>query len=590
MKPMKKDIFLAMCLLFISCSIKAQWNVLTSNTNTKRLYSVYCTDQNTCYACGQTGVVLKTTDGGTVWNKIYFADTTYTLTKIYFVDPKHGYILADGEIYETKNAGGSWSNIADFTSVYTYYSMSYPASNHGYIAANGGSVFENIDTKHTTVTEANLKTIFFTDLKTGYVASDEGLILKTTDKASFWSTVYESSTGPSFKRIQFVNKDTGFAAGACATYDTTFILRTSDAGSTWDTASFILNSQARPDVMFFTDPNNGYLAGQAAFPSSGGSIFKTSDGGISWVPNYTVSSSVTDIFFPDPNVGYAVLKDGRIVKTGITVAGGCEKPSSLAAIVTSTSTATFSWDSVSGATGYNVRYREIDGTAWTTVTTATTALDVTGLTPLVDNEFQVESVCPGGGGYSLSFVFSTDAPCETPASLSTSGITYSWATAQWMAVTGATGYNLQYHVLGSSTWTTVSNISSNSDGLAGLTPTTVYEFKVQTKCSGGGLSSYGSVSTFTTLANTSGANELKKQQKINIYPNPSDGLFMFRSLSGSGTVEIKTIDVIGNTVFIGSREVTGNSAAVDLRFLAKGVYFIQIRTEEQTVVRKIIIE
>ena len=70
------------------------------------------------------------------------------------------------------------------------------------------------------------------------------------------------------------------------------------------------------------------------------------------------------------------------------------------------------------------------------------------------------------------------------------------ATLNWSTVAGAITYNIQYRVMGSSTWiNTISNTSSTS--ISGLTPGTMYEFQVQTVCSGG-QSAFSSPGMFTT--------------------------------------------------------------------------------------------
>jgi len=96
----------------------------------------------------------------------------------------------------------------------------------------------------------------------------------------------------------------------------------------------------------------------------------------------------------------------------------------------------------------------------------------------------------GGGG------------CTTPTGLTSSAITSSSATVSWTAVTGATGYNLQYKTSASSTWTTVSSLTTTSYNLTGLAASTAYQFQVQTICSGGATSGYSTAATFTTLSGT----------------------------------------------------------------------------------------
>src|SRR6185436_14797258 len=67
------------------------------------------------------------------------------------------------------------------------------------------------------------------------------------------------------------------------------------------------------------------------------------------------------------------------------------------------------------------------------------------------------------------------------------------------AVTGAVTYNLQWKPTSSSTWTTITGITTTSRSLTGLTAGTAYQFQVQTICSAGS-SSFSNSTSFTTVA------------------------------------------------------------------------------------------
>ena len=56
----------------------------------------------------------------------------------------------------------------------------------------------------------------------------EGIILKTEDAGETWQTIYPlSGTSPSFEKIQFVTTEKGFVAG----YN--LFMKTEDGGTTW---------------------------------------------------------------------------------------------------------------------------------------------------------------------------------------------------------------------------------------------------------------------------------------------------------------------------------------------------------------------
>jgi hypothetical protein len=109
--------------------------------------------------------------------------------------------------------------------------------------------------------------------------------------------------------------------------------------------------------------------------------------------------------------------------TGTTVLDGsyagcssaCFPPSGLAASSITTSGATLSWSAVTGALGYDVRYRESGTTPWTTSSTSGTSLSISGLNGCTNYEFQVATQCDSStSSFSLSAPFVSDGcPCPT---------------------------------------------------------------------------------------------------------------------------------------------------------------------------------
>jgi len=106
----------------------------------------------------------------------------------------------------------------------------------------------------------------------------------------------------------------------------------------------------------------------------------------------------------------------------------------------------------------------------------------------VQNAWYAVGVGTAGGG---------GGTCSTPTGLAASSVTSSSATVSWSAATGAVSYNLQYKKSSASTFTTISGITATSYSLTGLMASTVYNYQVQSVCSGSATSAY-SASSFTT--------------------------------------------------------------------------------------------
>ncbi len=89
----------------------------------------------------------------------------------------------------------------------------------------------------------------------------------------------------------------------------------------------------------------------------------------------------------------------------------------------------------------------------------------------------------------------------TPGSLTATALTGSTATLSWGAITGATGYTIQYKPNSSTTWTTLNAVTTASYNLTGLAVNTTYNWQVKTDCS-----NFSAVSNFTTTGTTGGGN------------------------------------------------------------------------------------
>ena len=90
----------------------------------------------------------------------------------------------------------------------------------------------------------------------------------------------------------------------------------------------------------------------------------------------------------------------------------------------------------------------------------------------------------------------------------------------------------------------------------------------------------------TLVANfvyTEGVGE--QQVEINVYPNPTKGEV---TLDGEGINHIRIVNIFGQTVYNAKAE--GEQVRIDLSNLAKGIYMMQIDTENGQVVKQIVVE
>ncbi|HNI43908.1 MAG TPA: fibronectin type III domain-containing protein, partial [Chitinophagales bacterium] len=180
----------------------------------------------------------------------------------------------------------------------------------------------------------------------------------------------------------------------------------------------------------------------------------------------------------------------------------CNAPSSIAASTIGSTTATIGWTANSAAaSGYTVQYKPSSSTTWTTVSSSSNSLNLTGLSTSTAYDVKVMSNCSASStsAYSAVVNFTTLAPsCPIPTNVGNSSLTINSINLTWTATTGASSYTIQYKPSTSTTWTTTTS-STNSKLLTSLSSGTQYNVQVMASCASSN-SAYAAVYTFTTPA------------------------------------------------------------------------------------------
>ncbi|MGR6087497.1 MAG: fibronectin type III domain-containing protein [Arcticibacter sp.] len=309
------------------------------------------------------------------------------------------------------------------------------------------------------------------------------------------------------------------------------------------------------------------------------------------------------------NAAITASRPGLVTSLGCVPpsTGSCGTATGLSATSITSSSATLNWAAVTGATSYNVQYRNTaTGGSWTTTTSTTTSVGVSGLTASTGYEFQVQANCNGTlGTFSVSGTFTTAATgtsCGTPAGLAASSVTTTTATLSWAAVTGATAYNCKYKPVSATTWTSVST-AATSTNVSSLTAGTQYEFQVQAVC--GTTNGVFSASTlFTTLTstgctdpfesnNTSATAKVLASTQFNTNLTATIGSstdidwFKFTTLSTATRVKVNLSNLAADydmvlyssnaTTVLGSSALVGTAAEQIIRNTTKtGTYFLKV--------------
>jgi photosystem II stability/assembly factor-like uncharacterized protein len=327
-------------LMALSASAATIWTKQNSGIS-EDLNGVYFVDANTGWAVGKhgkdTGVILKTTNGGTTWViQNNDKEKSKNLNGVYFVDANTGWAVGDykqdsGVILKTTNGGTTWVvQDIDKNKHISLEGVYFVDANTGWAVGdhngkdsgvilkttNGGTdwVIQDIDkNKH-----IKLYGVYFVDANTGWAVGDHngkdsGVILKTTNGGTDW-VIQDIDKNKHIKLygVYFVDANTGWAVGDSGK-NSGVILKTTNGGTTWVVQDADATKDSKLNAVYFTDANTGWAVGLKGIDT--GVILKTTNGGTDWVAdNPNVKSDLRGISFADANTGWIVGSMGVILK------------------------------------------------------------------------------------------------------------------------------------------------------------------------------------------------------------------------------------------------------------------------------------
>ncbi|HSH66182.1 MAG TPA: YCF48-related protein [Bacteroidia bacterium] len=299
-------------LKYIDCSNSYVWSKLTSGTSNSIL-GVSAVDENTVYVCGASGLILKSTNGGSTWTS-QTSGTIQTLYSISFVDANTGYAVGDGGAnIKTTDGGAHWSSMSlstsdalrevRFNGSTGYISGGVSASSgRVYVSTNSGSTWTTLSPGASNIVYST----FFTSSTNGFASSSNGNVYKTTNSGSSWTAVSTGAAATASK-IYFTSSTDGILVNNSGQ-----IRMTTNSGSSWSSV---------------TSPTSNPLTGLDLLEGStlyavGGNVTNDTPtmvkgSGSSWSSVTTLPSGIHRLYGIDfvGYVGYSVGLSGTIIKT-----------------------------------------------------------------------------------------------------------------------------------------------------------------------------------------------------------------------------------------------------------------------------------
>src|SRR4030095_10937390 len=133
----------------------------------------------------------------------------------------------------------------------------------------------------------NIFSCSFPSASTAFAVGYGNLILKTTNGGQTWLNISFQGTAPNLNSVWFINENTGWIA---STNDTLY--KTTNNGVSWSPSFYL---QGPGERIFFINSSTGWAMGSPK-------LFKTTNAGTSW--NLINSNTGSDFFFIDASTGW----------------------------------------------------------------------------------------------------------------------------------------------------------------------------------------------------------------------------------------------------------------------------------------------
>ncbi|MCF6268907.1 MAG: YCF48-related protein [Melioribacteraceae bacterium] len=298
----KKILIIVILLFSISLYGASRWKKVTSATYNP-LSDIFFINENLGWIAGQSGTILRTTDGGYTWEEpIDTLPVIASMYSIFFVDENIGYAGgANDLILKSIDGGATWIEVMFESVGGKIYSLYFTDANTGWVlsgTSTGGEISHTTDggttwTIQATEVATNLKAMSFYSAERGVCVggrSGNFAIYYTTDglawtKAPTPTGIPYGYTRTDLNAVVMINETVAFATGWGASssgLQPTYTLRSTDGGANWTYETQVEDNRLYVNLysIAFNDELYGIAVGGSSY--KGGVAYKTIDGGLNW--------------------------------------------------------------------------------------------------------------------------------------------------------------------------------------------------------------------------------------------------------------------------------------------------------------------
>ena len=307
---MKRNLLLLLVLSVLTISAQT-WKKTATIDASNEGCSIYFSDKNNGFA-GMYSKIYSTSDGGVTWTE---KNISYALTyfkRISFVNSDFGYAIGTSSSFLTQDGGATWTsngtggkgNDGYFIDKNTGISVFRATSDFTQIIKRTTDGGTNWNYVNNTTLDKELYGVWFYNNTNGIAVGQNGKVVKTIDAGASWNLM-NTNFAQAMYAVHFPENETsiGYIVAHGNPENQGYIYKTIDGGTSW-VATGAAYVSAELESVFFINKSIGYVAGQKK-------IFKTTDGGGTWVEQACEAvSDIKDIFVLDINTGFAICDNG----------------------------------------------------------------------------------------------------------------------------------------------------------------------------------------------------------------------------------------------------------------------------------------
>ncbi len=276
-------------IIITAFSTQAQWQERTSPT-TSTLHSVSVIDDSVAWIGGESGTILRTTDGGATWTSVGGGNLgTEPVYNIFGVDAQTALCTtspSDTYIYRTTDGGTTWTQVLAVTGGFMDAIWMTDANNgfaYGdpvsgfwelFTTTDGGATWNPAPSLAQNGSEAGWNNSMYVSGSDIYFGTNNTTIYYSSDMGNSW-TPQSTSTVTNSYSLWFNDASNGLTGG------NTTLAQTTDGGTTWTALS---NVPGSGNIFGITGVDNKWWF------SRGSSVYYTEDNGSTWVTQYTATA------------------------------------------------------------------------------------------------------------------------------------------------------------------------------------------------------------------------------------------------------------------------------------------------------------